>query len=180
MSARLAIRIAGSGGQGVATAGALLAEAAAASGLHVTQFQAYGPASRGGASWTEVIVSPEPVGFPKAEELDVLVALTADACAASVAALRPGGLLVADRDAVRELPAGDFNVRLLPIQAVATASGSRQAANLAALGALVELTGAVAADALEAAVTRRFEGAAAQSGRRALAAGRHLVEGADG
>ena len=51
------IRLSGSGGQGLITAGIILAEAALLDGLNVVQSQSYGPEARGGASKAEVIIS---------------------------------------------------------------------------------------------------------------------------
>ena len=51
------IRLSGSGGQGLITAGIILARAAVLDELIVTQTQSYGPESRGGSSRADVIVS---------------------------------------------------------------------------------------------------------------------------
>ena len=53
------IRLSGSGGQGLITAGIILARAAVLDKMKVTQTQSYGPESRGGASRADVIISNE-------------------------------------------------------------------------------------------------------------------------
>ena len=72
MKGRYEIRLSGSGGQGLVTAGIILAEAV---GLQpdrfVCQSQSYGPEARGGASKSEVIVSDEEIDYPKAIKPDV-------------------------------------------------------------------------------------------------------------
>lgn len=74
---RIEIRLAGSGGQGLITAGVILAEAAGIhEGKYVAQTQSYGPEARGGASRAEVIVSDEPIHYPRAQKLDILLAMT--------------------------------------------------------------------------------------------------------
>jgi len=70
------IRIAGAGGQGVVTAGRILAEAAILSGREATHSQVYGPQSRGGASRSDVVISSEAIGFPLADSIDLLVVLS--------------------------------------------------------------------------------------------------------
>ena len=56
----------GSGGQGVITAAVILGEAAVIhEGLNAVQSQSYGPEARGGASRAEVIISHDPINFPK-------------------------------------------------------------------------------------------------------------------
>jgi 2-oxoglutarate ferredoxin oxidoreductase subunit gamma len=177
---RLEVRLAGSGGQGVVLAGVILAEAAAGSGLGVSQFQAYGPASRGGASWTDVIVARGPVRYPKPSALDVLVALTQEACDASLGQLRAGGLVLFDSGRVAPPQRGDIEPHALPFGLSAEQVGSRQAANLVALGALVALTSAVGEDALEKAALAHVPERSREVNLRALRAGRLLVEAANG
>ena len=181
MKGRLEIRLAGSGGQGVVLAGVILAEAAAASGLGVSQFQAYGPASRGGASWTDVIISDGPVRYPKPSALDALVAFTQEACDASAAQLREGALVLLEGGRVRRPPARpDLDSRPLPLERSAEAAGSRQAANLVALGALAALTGAVSAEALERAALAHVPERTREVNLRALREGKRLAEAGDG
>jgi len=72
---RIAIRLAGEGGQGVGLAAAVLAEAALASGHEVTMLQSYGPEARGGASSADVVISNCQVANPKVTEADLLLLL---------------------------------------------------------------------------------------------------------
>ena len=74
--ARVEIRLAGAGGQGLLLAGLILAEAAVLyDGRNACQTQSYGPEARGGASKSEVIIDDEPVDYPKVIAADVLLAL---------------------------------------------------------------------------------------------------------
>ncbi len=61
---RTEIRLAGSGGQGLITAGIILAEAAILDNKNVVQSQSYGPEARGGASRAEIIIAKGPIFFP--------------------------------------------------------------------------------------------------------------------
>src|SRR5450756_398477 len=72
---RIAIKLAGEGGQGVGLAAAVLAEAALASGHEVTMLQSYGPEARGGASSADVVISNRQVANPKVIEADLLLML---------------------------------------------------------------------------------------------------------
>ena len=77
---RCRIIFAGSGGQGIITAAIILAEAAVLyEGLNAVQSQSYGPEARGGASRSEVIISDEDIDYPKAVNIDLLLALTDEA-----------------------------------------------------------------------------------------------------
>jgi 2-oxoglutarate ferredoxin oxidoreductase subunit gamma len=170
MSSRYEIRLAGSGGQGLILAGIILAEAAGVyDGKFVCQTQSYGPEARGGASKAEVVISDAAIDYPKAIHPDVLLALNQKSLEAFSADLKPGGLLLVDADLVKEAPAG--RVLALPFTRIARELGRAMAANIVALGALAQLTGAVSLESLEAAVLARVPKGTEDLNRRALAAG---------
>lgn len=178
MASGLRIRIAGAGGQGVVLAGVMLAEAAVNAGLNATQSQAYGPQSRGGASRSDVIIAVDEIGFPRADALDVLVAMTDAARTAYQDELVAGGLLIVDDDdEIVPLARGRIE-RHLPITATADRVGSRVAANVVALGVLWQLTRPVPLKALEEAVGARVPPALRPVNLAALAAGIHIAEAA--
>jgi len=83
--------------------------------------------------------------------------------------LKPGGLLLVDADLVKEAPAS--RVLALPFTRIARELGRAMAANIVALGALAQLTGAVSLESLEAAVLARVPKGTEDLNRRALAAG---------
>lgn len=150
------LRIAGSGGQGIALAGLLLAEAAVRAGKNATHAQAYGPESRGGASKADVIVSDGEIDFPFARTLDVLVSMTAEATRRYLGDLGPDGLLVVDGEPVAR---GDVRqVALRMTDAARAELGTTLGANLVALGALVQASGIVPVDAAESAIEDRSPG----------------------
>jgi 2-oxoglutarate ferredoxin oxidoreductase subunit gamma len=170
MSSRYEIRLAGSGGQGLILAGIILAEAAGVyDGKFVCQTQSYGPEARGGASKAEVVISDAEIDYPKAIQPDVLLALNQKSLEAFSADLKPGGLLLVDADLVKEAPAS--RVLALPFTRIARELGRAMAANIVALGALAQLTGAVSLKSLTAAVLARVPKGTEDLNRRALAAG---------
>ena len=73
---RKEIRICGFGGQGIILVGVILGEAAMKAGFRAVQTQSYGPESRGGAARCEVILSSEPIDYPRVTKADVVVALS--------------------------------------------------------------------------------------------------------
>jgi 2-oxoglutarate ferredoxin oxidoreductase subunit gamma len=170
MSTRYEIRLAGSGGQGLILAGIILAEAA---GLHdgkfVCQTQSYGPEARGGASKAEVVISDSEIDYPKAIQPDVLLAMNQKSLDTFISNLQPGGLLLVDADLVTEFPPSRSVA--LPFTRIARDLGTVKAANIVALGALAQLTGAVSLGSLEAAVRARVPQGTTALNQRALAAG---------
>ena len=73
------LRLSGTGGQGLITAGIILAEAALLDGKLAIQSQSYGPEARGGASKAEVIISDEAIHFPKVTDPNLLLAMSQEA-----------------------------------------------------------------------------------------------------
>ncbi len=172
------LRIAGSGGQGIALAGLLLAEAAVLAGKNATHAQAYGPESRGGASKADVIVSDGEIDFPFARTLDVLVAMTPEATRRYVGDLVPNGLLIVDGPAY---PRDDVRQVALPLTDTARRElGTPLGANLVALGALVASSAVVPADAAERAIETRSPGGSADRALRAFRLGLRLVSEREG
>ena len=170
MPSRYEIRLAGSGGQGLILAGIILAEAAGVyDGKFVCQTQSYGPEARGGASKAEVVISDAPIDYPKAIQPDVLLALNQKSLEAFRADLKPGGLLLVDADLVQEAPS--TGTVALPFTQIARELGRAMTANIVALGALIQLTGAVSLESLTAAVLARVPKGTEDLNRQALAAG---------
>jgi 2-oxoglutarate ferredoxin oxidoreductase subunit gamma len=158
-------------------AGIILAEAAGVyGGKFVCQTQSYGPEARGGASKAEVVISDAPIDYPKAMQPDVLLALNQKSLDAFIRDVKPGGLVLVDADLVHEAPA--TGTVALPFTQIARELGRAMAANIVALGALAQLTGAVTLESLEAAVLARVPKGTEDLNRRALAAGVAAAEAA--
>lgn len=157
MSFRYEMRLSGEGGQGLVLAGKIMAEAAAIyDDRNATQSQSYGPEARGGASKSEVIISDGEIDFPKAESLDLLLALTQEALDKYHHDLKPGGLLLVDADAVERLPKGKWKVVQVPFIRIAREKiGRAIVANIVAVGVIVKLSGAVSEKAAEEAILAR-------------------------
>ena len=117
---RYEMRLSGSGGQGLILAGKIMAEAAVIyDGRNAVQTQSYGPEARGGASKAEVVISDGDIDYPKALNLDLLLALTQVSCAKYSKDLKEGGILIVDSGLVSELPPGNFRVYRAPITEIA-------------------------------------------------------------
>jgi 2-oxoglutarate ferredoxin oxidoreductase subunit gamma len=172
-ASRYEIRFSGAGGQGLILAGIIMGEAAAIfDGKQAVQSQSYGPEARGGASKSEVVISDEPIDFPKATTVDALLALTQEACDKYSRDLKEGGILLVDSDMVKKLPKGNFTVVGIPIINIAKNEiGRTIVANIVALGAMVALTGVVTKESAEKAVLSRVPEAFVDLNRTAFLAG---------
>lgn len=151
---RYELRFSGAGGQGLITAGIIMAKAASIyQGIQAVQSQSYGPEARGGASKSEVIISDEAIDYPKVTKCDALLAMTQEACNKYSDDLKEGGVLLYDSDLVTKLPAGNFKkVGFNIINTAKNDVGREIVANIVALGAMVALTGQVTRENAEKAV----------------------------
>lgn len=133
---RFEIRFSGLGGQGIITLGKVMGQGLALGhGYNVTQTQSYGPEARGGSSKCDLVISSSPISYPKAESLDILVALSQEACNTYYPYLKPGGILVLESDLVPQPPTNQFLG--LPYTALARDKvGIVQAMNTVVLGSL--------------------------------------------
>jgi len=133
---RFEIRFSGLGGQGIITLGKIMGQGLALGhGYNVTQTQSYGPEARGGSSKCDLVISSGPISYPKAENLDLLVALSQEACNTYYPYLKPGGVLVLESDLVKQPPTNQFLG--LPYTALAKEKvGILQAMNTVVLGSL--------------------------------------------
>lgn len=106
---RFEIRLSGLGGQGIITLGRLLgASLALGHGYYVTQTQSYGPEARGGSSRADVVISSHPISYPKTENLDLLVALSQEACNNYYRYMKRAGILLVDTTLVQHTPTNHF------------------------------------------------------------------------
>ena len=68
------IRISGSGGEGIISAGIILANCAKYCGYNVTYLPSYGAEMRGGIVRVDIVVSNKPIKSPIIDEIDILIA----------------------------------------------------------------------------------------------------------
>ena len=152
---RFEIRFSGSGGQGLITAAVIFAEAAGVyNGKYVCQTQSYGPEARGGKSKAEVVISDQPIDYPKAMKLDLLLAMNQAACDAYFFDLKPNGLLIVDSTLVEQYPTS--RIITVPFTDIARNEiGREMVANMVALGSIGVLSGIVSSENLEKALLAR-------------------------
>lgn len=178
MSFHYEIRLSGSGGQGLILAGQVLAEAAAIyDDNNATQSQSYGPEARGGASRSDVIISDEEIDYPKAVSIDMLLALTQEACDKYGPDLKKGGILLVDSGSVTRVPKDDCKIYPVPITEIATKEiGKALVANIVALGLITGLSRVVTAGAMEAAIRARVPKGTEELNMRAFRKGLEIAE----
>jgi 2-oxoglutarate ferredoxin oxidoreductase subunit gamma len=173
---RFEVRLSGSGGQGLILAGVILAEAiGTGDGKNVVQTQSYGPEARGGASRSDVVISSTEIYYPKTMKLDLLLALTQEACDKYYPDLKENGILVVDSGMVTQVPTKKYHgfpfVRLAREEI-----GQVMVANVIALGAIAELTDIVSREALRKVVLGRAPRGTEEKNNKALELGFSIVK----
>ena len=169
---RREIRLSGYGGQGLILAGIILAEAAMHDGHETVQTQSYGPEARGGASRAEVIISDEPVDYPKVTAPDVLLLMSDAACKRYACTVQPGGTLIVDSGLIANVPENHGVVHAIPITDISVeATGRAITANIAALGVLNTIARLVSPESLEKAIAARVPRGTAEVNMKAFRAG---------
>lgn len=168
---RYEVRLSGSGGQGIILASVVLAEAVAVyEGMQVCQSQSYGPEARGGRCKAEVVISDREIDYPKVIQLDLLLAMTQEACDAYFFDFKPNGLLLVDSTFVEQLPTS--RAIALPFTRIARDRiGHEMTANMVALGAIAVVCPLVKVKNMEAALLARAPAGTRELNRKAFAAG---------
>ncbi|CAG37048.1 2-oxoacid:acceptor oxidoreductase family protein [Desulfotalea psychrophila] len=139
-------------------------------GKHVCQTQSYGPEARGGKSKAELVISNEPIDYPKALQVDLLLAMTQAACDAYFYETKTDGLLVVDSTYVEQIPTS--RAVAIPFTKIARQDIGRElVANMVALGAVGYLSGQVDLKHLEMALLSRVPKGTENMNRDALQAG---------
>jgi 2-oxoglutarate ferredoxin oxidoreductase subunit gamma len=147
---RKEIRIAGTGGMGVVLAGVILGHAAAVyGGLEAVQSQSYGPEARGTAAKSEVIISDQPIRYPKVRQSDYFVVMSQKALDLYLGGAKAGSTVLADPDLVKTEKIKGFEVIEIPAMRTADELGLRLVSNMVMLGALVKKAGFFPLDILE-------------------------------
>ncbi len=175
----VSLKLAGFGGQGVLFSGLALAEAALREGLQVSWIPSYGPEMRGGTANCHVRISKSPIASPLINRPSSLMVFNQPSLEKFADQVLPGGLLLANSSMVTDIPdLPGIQIVRVPAYEAARDLGNVKAANMIMLGAYLEITRAVAQEAVLAAF--------ADNGMRpnllkanvaALEAGRRIVSG---
>jgi 2-oxoglutarate ferredoxin oxidoreductase subunit gamma len=169
------VRLSGAGGQGLITAGVILAEAAMLDGRNVVQTQTYGPEARLGSSKAEVIISSGVIAYPQVTTPDVLLCLSAEAARKYGPRVRPETLVIFDSTNIPEATTSPGRVVRAAITEAARSVGSKVVANTVALGVMNVVAALVSHGALAKAIADRVPAKFRGLNERALAAGEALA-----
>jgi len=172
------VRFCGFGGQGVILAGLILGHAGIADGKWVASSSSYGPAARGGACRSDVVISDQPIIFPQVIQIDILVSLSQQGYDRYIKEVKGStGISIYEGGIVPKESPGLKQVQIPAQKAAAEELENEIVANMIILGSMVEMTGVVKKEALVRATTERVPEAFRDLNIRAVEIGFKLGAG---
>jgi 2-oxoglutarate ferredoxin oxidoreductase subunit gamma len=152
------VRIAGFGGQGVVSAGVLLAQAGLIDGKAVSWYPSYGPEMRGGTANCSVVITDKEVSTPVVALPDTAIIMNEPSLPKFEPLIKKGGLLIINSSLIKTKPTRtDIRVVYVDCNAIAEKAGSLKAASLVALGTFAGITGAISIDSIASAMKKVFK-----------------------
>ncbi|MDM7998604.1 MAG: 2-oxoacid:acceptor oxidoreductase family protein [Dehalococcoidia bacterium] len=153
MAARRELRVAGFGGQGVILFGEIVGKGASIFDKgYATLTQSYGPEARGGSCTAEVVVSREPIDYPRVVSPEVVVILAQEAYTNYGRNPAKGTVVIVDPDLVKPDPTVQPVPFSVPATRMARDMSRPVVANIIMLGFLAAVSDLVSHDALREAV----------------------------
>lgn len=144
MTVNQEIIIAGFGGQGILSAGRILAYAGMLEGRNVSWLPSYGPEMRGGTANCQVVISDEPVGSPILNSATTLIAMNNPSLEKFESIVLPGGIIIFDSSLISRCPGRrDIEWYGVPASRIASEMGNLTYANVVLLGKLIAKTGII-------------------------------------
>jgi 2-oxoglutarate ferredoxin oxidoreductase subunit gamma len=144
------IIIAGFGGQGILSAGRLLAYAGMLEDRQVSFLPSYGPEMRGGTANCMVVVSDEAIASPVLNSCSALIVMNNPSMEKFGSYVAPGGVLIADSSLVQKKPTRtDIRFFAIPATQLANEAGNKTYSNIILLGKLLKETGCVSEGSFE-------------------------------
>ncbi len=148
----------GSGGQGIMSAGIMLAHAAIDMQKHATFLPEYGPEQRGGSAKCTVIISDSEIVSPLTKKCDNFVAMNEQAYNKFKDDVKPGGIMVINSSRVTSnVDIEGVKVIAVPVDDIALEVGNIKVANIVIIGALIGATGIVSKDIFVASLEEKFK-----------------------
>ncbi|HOV25755.1 MAG TPA: 2-oxoacid:acceptor oxidoreductase family protein [Pseudobacteroides sp.] len=149
------IIIAGFGGQGILSAGRVLANAGLIEKKNVSWLPSYGPEMRGGTANCSVVISDEPVASPILNFASSLIVMNSPSLVKFEKVVYEGGVIIIDDSLVDvDVKRKDVTVYRIPASKMADEMGNVTYANIILLGKLIAYTKVISTDSFEAALKK--------------------------
>ncbi len=157
MATQKEVVFAGFGGQGVMTAGQLLAYTAMEEGKQVIWIPSYGPEMRGGTANCTVVVSENRIGSPVINNPQSACVFNRPSLDRFGATIKKGGLLLINSSLIDiTSERDDITEALVPCNDIASKVGNARVANMVMLAAYVAATDIVSFKTLKKMLTEKL------------------------
>ncbi len=154
----LGARLSGFGGQGVVSAGILLAYAGMLENKNVSFFPSYGAEMRGGTANCSVVISDEEVASPVVTQPDVAIVFNEPSFAKFEPLVKKSGILIVNTSLINSKSIrNDIKVVEIPLNEIADRLGNSKVINMIALGALSKITGAISHTSVQNAIPHVYK-----------------------
>jgi len=151
------IVIAGFGGQGVVSAGNIIARACMAEDRRVTGMISYGAEMRGGTANTTIVISDEQIASPVVEKPDIAIILNQPSLDKFEEKIAKKGLVVINTSLVtRQVKRPDLKVVGTNATEIAHQLGNVKCANMVILGTFIAATGLLKTKSITKAIEGLF------------------------
>lgn len=151
------VTFAGFGGQGIMTAGQLLAYSGMAEGKKVIWLPSYGPEMRGGTAYCTVVISDQRIGSPIINNPTALCVFNRPSFDKFTPRIKPGGILIVNSSLINvSSDRKDLTQLLIPANEIALKAGTPKAANVAVLGAFIGASEIVSYDTVKNTVKEKM------------------------
>lgn len=152
------IRISGFGGQGVISAGVLLAYTGILENKNVSFFPSYGAEMRGGTANCSVVIASDEVDTPIVSSPDTVIVFNEPSLAKFEPLVKRGGTLIVNTSLIKTQPSrNDIRVINVPCNEIADKLGNAKIMNMVALGVFAKATSAVSIDSIAKALPKVYK-----------------------
>ena len=148
---------AGFGGQGVLTAGLILASTGLDADKNVTWIPSYGSEMRGGTANCHVKIDDDEIPSPYIKNPDIVIAMNEPSINKFEESIKPGGILIVNSSMVDEREyRSDITVLKVPANELVKKVGEPRAVNVLMLGSLAKASGIFTKDFFESGIEKFF------------------------
>ncbi len=151
------LRFSAIGGQGIITAGAMLAEAVVQyKGLYAIHSPRYTAQVRGGPTKVDVVIDKNPINFPKTTDVDYYLSTSEKSFRTYFQDIKKGAIIVLDSNLVGEFNDPDYKIYRIPlIETAAKEIGNVVTVSTLSLAVTAKLTGLLTLEELEDFIPKR-------------------------
>ena len=153
------VMFAGFGGQGILSAGKILAGADMEKDAQVAWIPSYGPEMRGGTAYCTVVVSDRIIGSPIIRNPGHLVAMNRPSLEKFGKLVKKNGIILVNSSLIEPSSGrSDIDELRVPATGIADEIGDSKVASVVALSAFISRSKIVPMDLIRTVLTKKFEG----------------------